>query len=459
MIQSDILIENEYVIGVDGVVRDAYSIAVDSRDISPKDVFVALDGTNFRGVHFIGDCLKSGAELVVVKKDDESESIVKKWRHQGHSFSVVYATDTTHYFQEVARLYLESWRARGDGIVIGITGSNGKTTGKDMLYHIFETIEPGKVWCTHKNFNNHIGVPLTVLGLKPEHKIVIVEMGTNHPGELRGLCEVSSPDAGFITNIGESHLEFFHDKRGVFEEKRTLHDAIKKNGGFFIVNQDDEYLKNLDVYEKSLSYGKTGKDAKFVLSKNGFELDFKGERIKFENESIKGGFNYFNMGMCVSLAMALFPRKRGEIIEAADSFVSSDPNRSNWIKNGEREIFLDAYNANPSSMMASLEFFIERTSGHEGSLFILGDMNELGAKAKESHQKVGDFLARQSVGEAVFIGRHAHEYNEGFGGNAKCYDSLSSFEKDWPRYYSKHKKFFIKGSRSLQLESLMDIKD
>ena len=459
MITEKILTENKYVVGVDGVVEERYSLSIDSRSISSQDAFVALDGVSFRGIHFIEDCLKSGVGLVVVKKDGESEEIVKKMVSQGHRFSVVYAQDTLQYLQEVARLHLKDWRESAGGLVMGITGSNGKTTNKDMLVHILETVAPGKVWHTQKNFNNHIGVPLTVLGLDSRHKFVVVEMGTNHPGELKALCDISPLDAGFITNIGESHLEFFHDKRGVFKEKKTLYDAIRKNSGFFIINQDDSFLSELEIYEQSLSYGKSGKDITFVLVENGFELNVKGEVIKFENASIKGSFNYFNMGMCASLGMAIFPEKRDKIVEAVHSFESSDPNRSNWIRIDDKDIFLDAYNANPSSMMAALEFFIEKTQADNEVLFILGDMNELGPRTGEFHRKVGAFLAGYSAGEAVFIGRCAAEYNEGFGGGAKCYRSLSSFEQDWPEFYLRYKKFFIKGSRSLQLESLIDIKE
>ena len=459
MIGREILVGNKYVVGVDGEVGKEYALSIDSRSISSRDAFVALDGAHFRGVQFVENCLKSGVELVVVKKDEESETTIKEMTSQGYSFTVVYAKDTELYFQEVARLYLEEWKEEAGGIVVGITGSNGKTTVKEMLRHILETLEPGKVWCTHKNFNNHIGVPLTILGLKPKHKFVIVEMGTNHPGEIGHLCEISPPNAGFITNVGDSHLEFFHSRSGVFKEKRTLYDAIKKCNGLFVINQDDEYLEKLKGYKSSLSYGKSGQDVKITFCKNAFELDFEGKTVMFENASIKGEFNYFNMGMCVSLVMALLPEKREKIVEAVRSFVPTDSNRSNWLKINGRDIFLDAYNANPSSMMAALEFFIGEVGGDEDSLFILGDMNELGARGAEFHQKIGAFLAGHSIREVVFVGHHAFEYNKGFGGGASCYESLASLEKDWPDYLSKHKRFFIKGSRSLQLESLIDIKE
>ena len=459
MIKHEFILENKYIVGTEGEIIGEYSFSIDSRDISAREAFVAIDGKNFRGVHFLEDCLKSGVKLVIVKKDEESVSVVERMASQGYSFSVVYAVDTMQYIQEMARIYLDKWKKENGGIVIGITGSNGKTTGKDMLFHILDAVEKGKVWRTYKNFNNHIGVPLTILGLKPEHKIVIVEMGTNHPGELKFLCDISPPDAGFITNIGESHLEFFHDKKGVFKEKRALYDATKENNGYFIINQDDAYLRELEPYENTLSYGKTGQDIKLIFLKNGFELDFKRERIKIENAFIKGRFNYFNMGMCVSLCQVLFPEKRDRVVEAANTFEPSDSNRSNWIKSDGKDIFLDAYNANPSSMMAALEFFIETVGRGEDSLFILGDMNELGERAAELHQKLGAFLLRQSVKKAIFIGCHADRYNEGFGGGAKCYDSLASFEREWPSFHGKYKKFFIKGSRSLQLESLIDIKE
>ena len=460
MIKHEIFLENKYIVRTEGEICGEYSISIDSRSVSREDAFVALDGVSFRGIHFVEDCLKVGVVLVVVNEDEESRAVVKKLVSKGYTFSVIYVNNTMRYFQEIAHIYLKMWKKDNDGIVIGITGSNGKTTGKGMLFHIIESFKKGEVWCTHENFNNHIGVPLTILGLKPKHKVVIVEMGTNHPGELERLCKISLPDAGFITNIGESHLEFFHNRQGVFKEKKSLYNAIKKNNGYFVINQDDKYLKKLDVYEKSVSCGESGEDVKLTFLKNGFELNFKKEeKIIIENRHIKGQFNYFNMGMCTSLCLTLFPEQKNNVVAAARVFVPSDFNRSNWISMDGKDIFLDAYNANPSSMMAALEFFIERGGGGNDSLFILGDMNELGARSGEFHQKIGAFLAQKLVKEVVFIGHYADEYNKGFGGNATCCEALSSFKESWSSYYLKHKKFFIKGSRSLQLESLIDIKE
>ena len=460
MIKHKVLLENKYVVGFEGEINGEYSISIDSRNILEEDAFVALDGENRRGIHFIENCLKAGVKLVIVSEDEESKAEIISLISRKYSFSVIYTKNTTQYLQELARVYLKIWKKENNGTIVGITGSNGKTTGKDMLFHIIEYIEKGKVWCTYKNFNNHIGVPLTILGLRSKHKFVIVEMGTNHPGELDDLCNISPPDAGFITNIGESHLEFFHDKKGVFQEKKALYRAIRKNNGYFVINQDDEYLKRLDAYEKSICYGKASKDIKLVFSKNGFELVFKKrEKILIKNTHIKGRFNYFNMGMCVSLGLMLFPEQKEKVVEAANSFVPFDSNRSNWINRNGKEIFLDAYNANPSSMMAALDFFIETVGVKEEALFILGDMNELGARGAEFHQQIGAFLVEQGAKEVIFIGDYAHEYNKGFGKGAMCYSSLSSFTEDWPEHYLKHKKFFIKGSRSLQLESLIDIKE
>ena len=456
MIKAETLVKNRYVVAFDKGIKGEYSITTDSRDITAADAFVALDGENFRGIQFVENCLQAGVELVIVKKDQESEAILKKLLSVGYIFSVIYTEDAISYLQELAKVFLDLWKRENAGTVIGITGSNGKTTSKEMLYHIIDTIAPGKVWRTHKNFNNHIGVPLTILALQPQHKFAIVEMGTNHPGELRVLCDICPLDAGFITNIGESHLEFFHDREGVFKEKRVVYDAICKSNGYFVVNRDDVHLKNL----KGTSYGETGEDVKFVFRESGFELKEKGKTWTFSNPRIKGKHNYFNMGMCASLGMLLFSDDKASVVKAVNSFVPSDPNRANWARIEERDIFLDAYNANPSSMMASLEFFVGQIEEDGHALFILGDMNELGIRAGEFHRKVGEFLSWQAVKkEVVFIGYYADQYNEGFGGGATCYETLSDFQEDWPKLYRKHKKFFIKGSRSLQLESLIDIKE
>ena len=425
MLKKETFLASSLVVETKGKIEGSFRIFTDSRVAQGGNCFLALDGPKFRGVHFLPNC-----PLVIVNNDRESREIVEKTAPQG----AIFVKDTLLYLQEMAQAHLVNW----PGTVIGITGSNGKTTVKEMLYHILQKLEGEKVWASEKNFNNHIGVPLTILALTRKHRFLVLEMGTNHPGELERLCQIASPHMGLITNIGDSHLAFFGDRAGVFKEKKALYQRVKENNGPFLINTSDPYLKKLGHYEKS------------------FTIDKGKKGLLFTNNHIVGDFNFFNMAMSATMALILFPHREREIVKAIESYRTPSNNRSCQISRGGKEIFLDAYNANPSSMRASLEFFISQLSPDEPPLFILGDMNELGDRAEEFHREIGAILAK-AKGEGVFIGHYANAYQKGFGREAHCYPNRHSFLPHWPKLYKKHKKIFIKGSRTLQLEVLLDI--
>ena len=458
MIKQEILTTVSSVLKTVGEIEKDYHVFTDSRTLLPGGLFVALDGPHHRGVHFIDKCVDNEARVLVLKNDKESKDLVRERLKGFKKIGIIYVEDTLVYLQEIAREHLKEWK-KGGGQIIGLTGSNGKTTCKEMLLHLLQQIHKTEhIHATYKNLNNHIGVPLTLLKLTSKHRFGIIEMGTNHPGEIHKLCQIALPDCGFITNIGESHLEFLLDNQGVFQEKKALYNSIKKENGLFVINQDDLLLQSLAPYKHSVSYGTKGTDFQIRdCHRRGFSLKVKsGEVLKIENPQINGDFNYFNLGQCVSLLLTLFPQKKQEILAGAATFSPPQNNRSTWIDSGKNKFFVDAYNANPASMEASLKFFLDLKNDH--SLVILGDMNELGDKSKEYHQKIGSLLKSRGCKKAVFIGRYRSFYNQGFGGEASCYKNLADFLEVWPSYLAKFKIFFIKGSRSLQLESLVAIK-
>lgn len=451
IIPAETMTNGTQVVEVVGSLGDGFCISTDSRGIDKKCAFVALDGPNHKGSDFAQDCLKKGVKVLVL--NENYRQVVSRLEKQ-YSFAVIYVKDTLKYLQELATVVSGKWQDRG-GILIGITGSNGKTTNKEMLYHILSSIFPHQVSATVGNLNNHIGVPLTILSIDSDCKVAVVEMGTNHPGEMKVLCNIASPFSGFITNIGDAHLEFFGDREGVFAEKSVLYQAIKQKQGPYIINQDDEKLRILQKSNNTISYGRLGDDVKIEFVDNGLILKFKEDKFVVNNPRLSGTFNYFNLGMCMTLVMSLFPDKKNEIIEAAESFDPPQNNRTSWIERKGKRVFLDAYNANPSSMLASLTSFIKDQDIGK-SLFVLGDMNELGEKAEELHGQVGEFLRKKGIKNVIFVGRYCDFYKNAFGEGGQTYGSVDSLAEDWLSHFNKYKTIFIKGSRSLQLERLLD---
>ena len=415
----------------------------DSRTHEKGQAFIALKGDNFDGSNFIEEVIARGCPLVIGAKN---------LRDIYPQTVFIEVSDTIKYIQELAHLHLLDWK-KEDKIVIGITGSNGKTTTKEMLAHLLNAAHPGKVHKTTGNFNNHLGVPFTLLGLENEHSIAIVEMGTNHPGEIKFLCELACPNNGIITNIGPAHLEFFRTVENVFAEKRELLD-FAKGKGFFVINRDDPYLGRVNPFKGLISFGEKN------IAHNQINLDTPEGKVTLLNKHLLGRHNFENLALAFLLSYYLFPQERDKFIVAASNFTPLK-NRSSWIEKGEKKFFLDAYNANPVSMKASLNAFVKFTETNNISLkdclFILGDMNELGKDAELFHQNMGSHLKDLSAINVAFLGRYSGSYGKGYKNASKIYLNKLGLEKDWPKLLKSFKYFFLKGSRSLQLESLVDI--
>lgn len=437
-----------------------YDLCFDSRKIEEGQSFFALKGENFDGRTFIPQVLKKRCSLVICEDSPEILSYAKN--HPETAFII--CKDTTTYLQELSHLHMLNWkRANPERIVIGITGSNGKTTTKEMLSHFLSAAFPGKIIFTQGNLNNHIGVPFTLLSAQKEHQILIVEMGINHPGEIKVLCDLAKPDAGIITSIGPAHLEFFGTVDNIFLEKKHLFDSVVENTqgmGHFVINKDDPFLSRIKASKGLKTFGESVGDFKITISNQMVAIDLITEKVTLQNENLIGAHNFRNLVASFLLAFSLYPKEKEKFIVAAKSFKPTN-NRSSWIEKGNKKFFLDAYNANPGSMKASIEGFVQylKKSGIPISecFFILGDMNELGENAPGLHQEIGQILKNLQVLNVAFIGRYGEHYSRGFGEGKNIFESKKSFEKDWNFISKKFKYFFIKASRSLQLESLLDI--
>jgi UDP-N-acetylmuramoyl-tripeptide--D-alanyl-D-alanine ligase len=347
--------------------------------------------------------------------------------------------------------------------VFAISGSNGKTTHKEMLSFLLEAALGDRVVATEKNYNNHLGVPLTLLRITPQTEVCVLELGSNHPGEIKVLCDIARPHAGLVTNIGATHLEFFGTEERVFEEEGYLCSAVSQvtgGEGIFFLNLDDPFLIRLPRSKGTESFSrKPGADYLITPTAEGVKVEGRAS-AELTNLALTGTHNKQNMAVAWMIARRLFPQHEETFTRAAEDFRPTR-NRSEWLELGGKKIFLDAYNANPSSMQTALEGFFDwmaaRGNRDNDATVVLGDMNELGDGAPDYHRQVGQFLRRWPAARVAFVGRYASFYQEGLGGGEAFADAQSLKNSAWSRLTEGRGHVFVKGSRSLQLESLVDI--
>lgn len=441
-------------------------VSTDSRNITSDDLFIALRGEKFNGEDFVDDLIKKGIKYFVVREDFSKDKI-KNYLSKKPHLCFYLVSDTLQFFQEAARFFLLSWRLNKKiRKVFGITGSNGKTTTKDMFYHFMSGIYPKQVLATQGNFNNHIGVPKTIFRLTEDFDYLILEMGMNHQGELDQLLYIAPIDGAIITNIGTAHIEHLKTKENIFKEKRKLFDFVNDHEssiGPVILNKDDEYLAKLKS-KKALFFSskEKSKDCYFYdLNKNQVILEKQNLKIKLTNNEITGGHNFQNLISSFLLTLEISKTNPEVLAELAKSFKPSK-NRSYWLKEKGKEVFLDAYNANPESMKASLTGFHEHLLAQSidlnDALFILGDMNELGEMKEAGHQEIGLYLNELQAKNVVFIGVNADFYQKGFHEGGVSFETREEFlaSQYWKDSKLQFKYFFVKASNSLALEKLID---
>lgn len=436
-------------------------INTDSRSFKSGETFVALHGDNFDGFNYVEQVIKLGAKAIIYSRKDGRDSVVQSFSQNHPDISFIGATDSLKCIQELASLYILEWRSKkADKKIIGITGSNGKTTHKEMLFSLLNAVFPNQVLATKGNLNNHIGVPLTIFGLEDRHEIAIIEMGMNHQGEINELCAIAHPEHGMITNIGSAHIEFMHSMENILKEKASLYQAILKNAkgnGMFVVNADDEYLIRLEKSSGLTTYGEKNGDVKIHVGDHKIYFNINDQEVLITNNNILEHHNLKNLAGTAILAMKLFPDKITEITLAACNYQQPSMNRSQWVDN----IFLDAYNANPSSMRVSIDSFVSVMKNKGVSLddcyFVLGDMNELGVFAEELHREIAAHVKSLGIKNVSFIGRYKDFYQQGFEDPKSSHLLKEDFHQEWKQIRKTYKFVFVKASRSLQLESLMSI--
>lgn len=466
MINDKTLLAASSIVQVDGAPPNGhFKLCTDSRNYKSGEVFVALKGENFDGFKFIETIVKNDCPVVIYNHTELNGHFIKQLSTSYSFTCFIGVSDTILYLQQIGHLHIKMWLNNNPKRkVIGITGSNGKTTHKEMLFHFLSTIAPGKITATQGNLNNHIGVPLTLSAINEDHEMAIVEMGTNHPGEIPLLANLALPNSGLLTNIGAAHIEFFGSEENILKEKGTLYHTVVKNtkgAGEFVICADDQYLNQLPKSAGLITFGEERGQIKVSCEAQAITLQYEDHSVRLENKLITGKHNFKNMACAFILANKLYPGHEKALIEAATLFAPRK-NRASWVELEGKNFFLDAYNANPASMKASLLAIFDslKSKGLEAKdcLFVLGDMNELGDHAQKLHREIGELLQNLGAEHVAFIGRYNAYYREGFLKESLYFQNREDFNQKWPELRSQFNTFFLKASRSLQLESLLDIR-
>lgn len=415
-------------------------VCTDTRNISPGCIFFALKGEHFNGNSFAAKALELGASLAVIDEPGYN---------QGKGYFLV--NNVLNALQGLAHVHRKTLKIP----FIAITGSNGKTTTKELVSAVLSS--EYKVLCTKGNLNNHIGVPLTILLVNDAHQFAVVEMGANHQKEIELLCKIASPGFGLITNIGKAHLEGFGGIEGVKKGKGELYEYLKKNNGLIFFNPDQQpLLELLDNYPNFLSYGS---DKNYEISghsqNDGTFLTVRWSKkgVPGENEirtRLTGTYNLTNVlaAVCVGNYFQVSPEK----ICASIAAYEPGNQRSQVIHKGSNTIVLDAYNANPSSMEEALKNFNYNYKGPK--MVVLGDMLELGKESEKEHAHIIDLIEQMNFDEVVLVGNHFFSSDRKTKGN---YFNNSEDAKTWinSRKIS-NTSVLIKGSRGLQMEKTLE---
>jgi len=428
--------------------KDISSVSIDSRKIGKNCLFIAIKGERFDGHDFINDVVKKKVSAVMINK-----SQLKRFSNLEIPFITV--KDTTKSLGDVASV----WRDKLNAKVIGITGSAGKTTTKEILAAILSV--KYNVNRTAGNNNNHIGVPLTLLATKAKHQIAVVEHGTNHFGEIKYTAKISRPDLAVITNIGHSHLEFLKDRNGVLKEKSELLKITVKNGGIAFINNDDDLLKK---FGKSLKRKITfGFDNKSAYQAKILDIDKLGRptvTVKYSKNLFKvklplaGEQNAKNFLAAFAIAKELKLTDK-QILKGLKK-IKSVGKRLEIKKYDETILINDSYNANPDSMKASLNLLSKMKPSFK-KIAILGDMYELGNQSKKLHSEVGQFINELRLNEVYTVGKFSENIFKQLNGRVpvkKHFEEKSSLLKSLKNMSLKKSVVLIKGSRGMKMEEI-----
>jgi UDP-N-acetylmuramoyl-tripeptide--D-alanyl-D-alanine ligase len=386
--------------------KESISVSTDTRNL-PKDcVFFALHGANFDGNKFAQQALEQGARLAVI---DNPEYVLPQ--------GTLLVEDTLLALQDLAR----AWRREQGLPIIGITGTNGKTTTKELLATVLST--KFKIHYTQGNLNNQIGVPLTLLQISRAHEMAIVEMGASHLGDIKELVDIAEPNCGLITNVGRAHLEGFGSFEGVQQTKKELYDYLREHQGFIFRNTDNPYLAQMAGDLQTVPYT-TG--------------------TMPDGTNLVGTYNAENISAAICVG-EYYGVSREQALEAIRQYVPTN-NRSQNVKTDNNRLIVDAYNANPTSMQAAINAF-------KGDTYILGAMRELGEYTHLEHQNVVNMLAERKADLVYLVGEEYRLTTSPY----LIFDTVEQLHEYLSANPLTNRTILLKGSRSTKMEKLLDI--
>lgn len=411
-------------------------ISTDTRDIKKESIFVALKGGNFDGNNYVDLAIEKGCAYAITSNSDATPHPQK-----------IYVSDTLKTLQELAKFHRNALNTP----IVAITGTNGKTTTKELLNAALSA--KYNTLATIGNLNNQIGVPLTLLKLTPQHQVAIIEMGASHIGDIKELVEIAEPNYGIITNIGKAHLQGFKNLDGVIKTKGELYHFLRQTNGKIFIRREDDTLQSISKGIDRVEYGFEGEGivTGCVVEGNSPYLSVNvsapnGEMLRVDTNLI-GNYNISNILAAIAVGVEFNVPFEG-IVKSISEYTPTN-NRSQFIKGERNSIILDSYNANPTSMRAAIENLA--IGGTENKMLILGDMLELGADSVQEHSEITNLITSFGFSSVVLLGEEFAASNSGYT-CFRCKDSLVAYLAELK---PSGLTILVKGSRGMRLESLL----
>lgn len=420
-------------------------ICTDTRHLQTGNLFVALRGEHFDGNQYAQEALGKGASCVLIDRPE----------CQTDNDNCIVVDDTLQCLQDLANYH----RQQNPVPLIALTGSNGKTTTKELIYAVLSSTF--RTHATSGNLNNHIGVPLTLLAAPRDAQMWVVEMGANHQQEIAALCRIAQPTHALITNIGKAHLEGFGGQEGVQKGKGELFDYIRQTSGYAFVNRNDGRVAKVaeGIAKKNFSnYGNCPTDDVFVVVNKDSNSPFLQAKWRISeqefaliNTQLTGNYNIDNITAAIAVGLH-FGVTSGDIIRAIENYIPKN-NRSQRAILGSNTLIMDAYNANPSSMKAALDNFARDNSPQKA--VILGEMLELGSEAETEHQTIIELLQKRKPEHIVLVGKGFENAAQSI--NCQYFEKASQAKKWLAEQAWENTSILVKGSRGVQLEVVYDV--
>ena len=406
-------------------------VSTDSRKVKKNELYFSLNGPNFNGNEFAKSAIEKGACYAIV---DQKEYVIDK--------SYILVEDCLKTLQNLANYHRKNSKAK----IIGLTGSNGKTTSKELIFSVLKN--EFKTIATTGNLNNHIGVPLTLLSIKEDTELAIIEMGANHLKEIETLSNIADPDYGYITNFGKAHLEGFKNLEGVIKGKSELYNhLINKSRLIFINNRDKKQVELTKEYSNKFTFGEQNSDSIFSVKSINPKINISIDNILIES-NLFGQYNIDNIAAAICIGK--YFNLDNENIKAGIERYIPENNRSQIIKKGSNKIILDAYNANPTSMQLALSSFNDMKEGKK--IVFIGDMFELGENSHQMHQEIVYTVEKMNFDQTFIIGDLFNKTKH--SSNIKSFKNLNDLKGNMDEI--SNSAILIKGSRGMKLENILD---